>query len=67
VGLHRLAWDLVGSAWGARQDLYERFHFGHASVLQMNLYDLYNKQQAIAMVRRILAPPASPEQPFPLP
>lgn len=67
VGLHRLAWDLIGSAWGARQDLYERFHFGHASVLQMNLYDIYNKQQAVEMVRRILTPPAGPEQPFPLP
>jgi 4-hydroxyphenylacetate 3-monooxygenase len=28
VALYRLAWDLAGSAFGGRQELYERFFFG---------------------------------------
>lgn len=54
IALFRLAWDVAGSAWGGRQDLYERFHFGDATLRKVGGYLRFEPEQAVAMVHRIL-------------
>lgn len=66
VQLFRLAWDIAGSGWGGRQELYERFFFGDRTRMRAALYMGYDKSEAISMVRRILEPPR-PGSPLPLP
>ncbi len=66
VQLFRLAWDIAGSGWGGRQELYERFFFGDRTRMRAGLYMGYDKTEAIAMVRRMLEPP-KPGEPLPLP
>jgi 4-hydroxyphenylacetate 3-monooxygenase len=39
VALYRLAWDLAGSAFGGRQELYERFFFGDPDRMASALVD----------------------------
>jgi 4-hydroxyphenylacetate 3-monooxygenase len=34
VSLFRLAWDLIGSSWAGRQELYERFFFGDQTMMK---------------------------------
>jgi 4-hydroxyphenylacetate 3-monooxygenase len=67
VALFRLAWDLVGSAWGRRQELYERFFSGDAQRWKAFTYLAMDKTEAVSMVERLLRQPSSPEEPFPLP
>jgi 4-hydroxyphenylacetate 3-monooxygenase len=67
VSLYALAWDIAGSEWGIRQDLYERFHFGDNTRGKLRAYSLYDKSDAINMVRRILSTPPTSEHPFPEP
>jgi len=57
VALFRLAWDLVGSGWGSRQNLYERFHFGDATLRKAAAYMHYDVSDATQMVRRLLRAP----------
>ena len=66
VALMRLAWDIVGSSWGGRQELYERFFFGDTQRMKSMLYQTYSLDEAVETVRRILEPP-QPGKPFALP
>ncbi len=62
VALFRLAWDVVGSGWGGRQELYERFFFGDTQKMKGRNYLSYDKDEATAMVARILTPPSGRER-----
>ncbi len=44
LGLFKLAWDAVGSSFGGRQELYERFFFGDPVRMAINYYNWYNKE-----------------------
>jgi aromatic ring hydroxylase len=66
IALFRLAWEVAGSEWGARQDLYERFHFGDATLRRVEGYLRFDRSQVIAMVRRILTLPPSLDEVFPV-
>jgi aromatic ring hydroxylase len=67
IALFRLAWDVAGSSWGARQDLYERFHFGDATLRKIGGYLRFDRTEAVAMVRRVLTIPPRADEVFPLP
>jgi len=58
VALFRLAWDLIGSSWAGRQELYERFFFGDTQRMKALNYQFYDKAAATQMVAHILTPPA---------
>ena len=62
VALFRLAWDLVGSGWGGRQELYERFFFGDTQRMKALNYQFYDKDEATKIVARILQPPSGRER-----
>jgi hypothetical protein len=49
-----------------RQDLYERFHFGDATLRKVMAYFTYDKTDAIGMVKRVLEKPNANEV-WPLP
>ncbi|MHB8577917.1 MAG: 4-hydroxyphenylacetate 3-hydroxylase C-terminal domain-containing protein, partial [Dehalococcoidia bacterium] len=67
VSLFRLAWELIGSSWAGRQELYERFFFGDTQLNKARHYLSMDKSAAVEMVQRLLSGPATAEQPFPLP
>jgi 4-hydroxyphenylacetate 3-monooxygenase len=67
VGLFRMAWDLIGSGWAGRQELYERFFFGDMQLMKVRHYLSMDKSEAVAMVQRLLTGAAMPERPFPIP
>ncbi len=54
VRLCRLAWDLIGSEFGSRQTLYERFFNGDVVQLRMRRYATYDYRQAEESVRRFM-------------
>jgi 4-hydroxyphenylacetate 3-monooxygenase len=62
VALFRLAWDLVGTSWGGRQELYERFFFGDTQRMKSLNYQFYDKSEATAIVARLLTPPQGRER-----
>ena len=62
VSLFRLAWDIVGSSWGGRQELYERFFFGDTQKMKSINYLMYDKTEATELVARILTPPQDGER-----
>jgi 4-hydroxyphenylacetate 3-monooxygenase len=62
VALFRLAWDIVGTGWGGRQELYERFFFGDTQRMKSISYQFYDKTEAAALVARILTPPNDRER-----
>ena len=62
VALFRLAWDVAGTGWGGRQELYERFFFGDTQRMKGINYQVYDKSEAVEMVARILKPPQGPER-----
>ncbi len=62
VALFRLAWDVVGSSWGGRQELYERFFFGDTQRMKGLNYQFYDCDEAVALVARILTPPTDRER-----
>lgn len=62
VALFRLAWDIVGSGWGGRQELYERFFFGDTQRMKSINYMMYDKTEATELVARILTPPQGRER-----
>jgi 4-hydroxyphenylacetate 3-monooxygenase len=62
VALFRLAWDIVGSGWGGRQELYERFFFGDTQRMKALNYQFYDKTEAAELVARILTPPKDRER-----
>lgn len=55
VKLFRLAWDLSMSAFGSRQQLYERFFFGDPVRLADQLYSRYDRGDSVSMVKAFLA------------
>ncbi|MHB1907696.1 MAG: 4-hydroxyphenylacetate 3-monooxygenase, oxygenase component [Nitrososphaerales archaeon] len=44
IRLFRLAWDIAGSSFGSRQELYERFFFGDPVRMASALYNWYDKE-----------------------
>ena len=52
IRLFRLAWDLVGTQFGSRQALYERFFNGDTVVLRQRRYATYDYTEALASVDR---------------
>ncbi|RDI42297.1 4-hydroxyphenylacetate 3-monooxygenase, oxygenase component [Falsibacillus pallidus] len=54
VKIYRLAWDLTMSAFGSRQTLYERFFFGDPIKLSTSLYNGYDKNRFVDMVKEFL-------------
>jgi len=54
IRLFKLAWDLVGSSFGGRQELYERFFFGDPVRIASNYYNSYDKEPYRAKVRELL-------------
>lgn len=67
IALFRLAWEVAGSTWGSRQSLYERFHFGDASLRKVGGYLRFDPAHATAMVRRILSTAPTADAVFPVP
>jgi 4-hydroxyphenylacetate 3-monooxygenase len=66
VALFRLAWDLAGSGWGGRNELYERFFFGDFQRMIITLYQGTDMSDAVDDVRRMLVPPTD-DQRFTIP
>lgn len=54
IRLFKLAWDLVGSSFGGRQELYERFFFGDPVRIASNYYVWYDKEPCRSRVRELL-------------
>jgi 4-hydroxyphenylacetate 3-monooxygenase len=54
IRLFKLAWDLVGSSFGGRQELYERFFFGDPVRMASNYYAWYDKEPYKARVKELL-------------
>ena len=54
VRLFRLAWDLIGTQFGSRQTLYERFFNGDVVQLRMRRYAQYDYSRAEESVRRFM-------------
>ena len=54
IKLFRLAWDVSMSAFGSRQNLYERFFFGCPTRLAMGLYHEYDRKELVDDVARDL-------------
>ena len=52
IRLFRLAWDLVGSQFGSRQALYERFFNGDTVILRQRRYASYDYSDALSSVDR---------------
>lgn len=67
VALYRMAWDIAGSGWGGRQELYERFFFGDVTRMKVLGYLREDKRAPISMVKRLLGGASTPDTPFPLP
>ena len=55
VGLTKLAWDLCGEAFGARQVQYERYYSGDPVRNMAANYMNYDRSDCEEMVRRALA------------
>ena len=54
VRLFRLAWDLIGTQFGSRQTLYERFFNGDVVQLRMRRYGQYDYTRAEESVQRFM-------------
>ncbi|MDG6916806.1 MAG: 4-hydroxyphenylacetate 3-monooxygenase, oxygenase component [Nitrososphaerota archaeon] len=54
VGLFKMAWDAVGSSFGGRQDLYERFFFGDPVRMASAYYAWYDKEPYKQRVKELL-------------
>ncbi|MHB8577786.1 MAG: 4-hydroxyphenylacetate 3-monooxygenase, oxygenase component [Dehalococcoidia bacterium] len=55
VRVFRLAWDLVGTQFGSRQELYERFFNGDVVRLRQLRYQQYDYSRSLASVDRLFA------------
>ncbi len=67
VQLFRMAWDLAGSGWGSRNELYERFFFGDQQRMIVNTYLGMDKSVPVEHARRILYGEYTERNPFPIP
>jgi 4-hydroxyphenylacetate 3-monooxygenase len=54
IRLFKLAWDVAGSSFGGRQDLYERFFFGDPVRMASAYYAWYDKEPFKQRVRELL-------------
>jgi len=54
IRLFKLAWDLAGSSFGGRQDLYERFFFGDPVRMASAYYAWYDKEPYKERVKELL-------------
>ena len=54
IRLFKLAWDLSGSSFGGRQDLYERFFFGDPVRMASAYYSWYDKEPYKERVMKLL-------------
>ncbi len=54
IRLFKMAWDLAGSSFAGRQDLYERFFFGDPVRMASAYYTWYNKEPYKERVRELL-------------
>ncbi len=54
IRLFRLAWDVAGSSFGSRQELYERFFFGDPVRMAGALYNWYDKEPYKQRIREML-------------
>jgi 4-hydroxyphenylacetate 3-monooxygenase len=54
IKLFKLAWDSVGSSFGGRQELYERFFFGDPVRMASALYNWYDKEPYKKRVKELL-------------
>lgn len=54
IRLFRLAWDIAGSSFGSRQELYERFFFGDPVRMAGALYNWYDKEPYKQRIREFL-------------
>jgi len=54
IRLFKLAWDLAGSSFAGRQDLYERFFFGDPVRMASAFYAWYDKEPYKERVRELL-------------
>jgi 4-hydroxyphenylacetate 3-monooxygenase len=50
VALMRLAWDLIGSEFGGRQQQYEKFYGGASFLVKQNVYRNFDFKRATALV-----------------
>ena len=60
VALFKLAWDLLGSDFGARHTLYELYYAGDPSALMAGFHREFDKAACVARVKEFLAQPAGP-------
>lgn len=65
IALFRLGWEVAGSTWGSRISLYERFHFGDATLRKVVQYLHFDTETCVEMVRRLLRVPPIDRQVFP--
>jgi 4-hydroxyphenylacetate 3-monooxygenase len=54
IRLFKLAWDVAGSSFGGRQDLYERFFFGDPVRMASAYYAWYDKEPYKERVKELL-------------
>ena len=54
IRLFRLAWDLVGTEFGSRQTLYERFFNGDVVRLRQRRFETYDYSRAQESVRSFM-------------
>ena len=54
IRLFHLAWDIAGSSFGSRQELYERFFFGDPVRMASALYNWYDKEPYKQRIREFL-------------
>ena len=54
IKLFKLAWDVAGSSFGGRQDLYERFFFGDPVRMASAYYGWYDKEPYKQRVKDLL-------------
>ena len=64
VRLFRLAWDLVGTQYGSRQALYERFFNGDVVQLRQRRYASYDYTRAREAVRSFFERTGEPQVPL---
>ena len=65
IRLFRLAWDLVGTQFGSRQALYERFFNGDTVVLRQRRYAGYDYTSALNAVDRFFESVSCPDADIP--
>jgi len=58
IALMRMAWDFVGSEFGARAAQYEKFYGGASFLVKQNMFRNYDFNRSLAMVEKALALPA---------